>query len=126
MNFEYKDGLIYLPISIFYKEGVSLYGIIDTGSAGTVVDINRFDINLLAEDSKVVTIRGVGGTQEAFVQKVSKVTLGQININNFEIEFCDLHDEFGLDAIIGGNLLHKTGAIIDYQTLEISFNSEQM
>jgi hypothetical protein len=123
VKFELIGGLIYVPISINYTDQINLHGIIDTGSAGTVVDINKFDINLLAEDAKVITIRGVGGTQEAFVQKVSSVSLGPKTLKDFEIEFCDLYDEFGLDAIIGGDLLLETGAVIDYSKQEISFST---
>ena len=39
MKFEFRDGLLYLPLIVHYDVEVSLIGISDTGSAGTVVDI---------------------------------------------------------------------------------------
>ncbi len=125
MKFKLRGGLLYLPVSIVYESQVELIGIIDTGSAGTVVEIDRFDIDLLSRNARVITMCGVGGTQEAFAQTVSKISIGNALVENFELEFCDLKEDFGSEAIIGSDLLDKLGAVIDYDNREISFRSDR-
>ncbi len=50
MKFEYRNGLLYLPISVRYDKLIELIGIIDTGSAGTAVDVDKFNIDLLSRN----------------------------------------------------------------------------
>lgn len=121
MKFEYRNGLLYIPITVFYDSNVTLLGIIDTGSAGTVVEVEEFNIELLSRNSRMITVIGVGGVQEGFAQTVSDVTIGEFSVKNFEIEFCDLKDDFGFSAIIGSDLLDALGAVIDYREREITF-----
>lgn len=121
MKFEIKDDLLYLPISIFYDEEITFTGIIDTGSAGTVVEVDDVSIDLLSRDARPIRMVGVGGIQEGFAQTLSSVSLGEFSVKDFEIEFCNLKDDFGFDAIIGSNLLKALGAVIDYTTCEITF-----
>lgn len=125
MKFEYRNGLLYLPISVCYDKSIELIGIIDTGSAGTAVDIDKFNIDLLSRNGRAVTLHGVGGTQDAFIQTVSSVKIDYFEATNFEIEFCDLQESFGFEAIIGSDLLMALGAVIDYTTSEINFKLNQ-
>lgn len=97
-------------------------GIIDTGSGGTAVEVDRFNINLLSRNARTVTLRGVGGKQDAFAQTVSSVRIGEFEAKDFEIEFCDLKDDFGFEAVVGSDLLDKLGAVIDYGKREINFS----
>lgn len=122
MKFDYRGGLLYLPITIHYDSETTLTGIIDTGSAGTVVDVDCFNIDYLSRNARAVVVHGVGGSQEAFVQTVEFVRIGEQKVEDIEIEFCDLKDDFGFEAIIGSNLLDKLGAIIDYPKREIFFS----
>ena len=122
MKFEFRHGLLYLPVSIFYDSDIELTGIIDTGSGGTAVDVDRFNIDILSRNARAVTLRGLGGTQDAFVQTVTSIKIGHYEIKNFEIEFCDLKDDLGFEAVIGSDLLDRLGAVIDYQNKEIRFN----
>lgn len=121
MRFEIRDDLLYLPITIFYDREITFSGIIDTGSAGTVVEVDDVSIDFLSRNARPIRMVGVGGIQEGFAQTLSSVSLGGFSVKDFEIEFCNLKDDFGFDAIIGSNLLKALGAVIDYNTCEISF-----
>lgn len=123
MKFEYRDGLLYLPISVSYDRSIELIGIIDTGSAGTAVNVDRFSIDLLSRNGRAITLHGVGGTQDAFIQTVSSVKIGTFEAKNFELEFCDIEEHFGFEAIIGSNLLDALNAVIDYGKREINFSA---
>ena len=121
MRFEIKDDLLYLPITIFYDREITFTGIIDTGSAGTVVEVDDVSIDFLSRNARPIRMVGVGGIQEGFAQTLSSVSLGEFSIKDFEVEFCNLKDDFGFDAIIGSNLLKGLGAVIDYTICEITF-----
>jgi predicted aspartyl protease len=121
MRFEIKDDLLYLPITIFYDREITFTGIIDTGSAGTVVEVDDVSIDFLSRNARPIRMVGVGGIQEGFAQTLSSVSLGEFSVKDFEVEFCNLKDDFGFDAIIGSNLLKALGAVIDYTTCEITF-----
>ena len=69
MKFEYVGGLLYAELSIFHGSQVKLRAMIDTGSAGTAADIDKFKINPPASDSRLVYIAGVGGRQEVISQR---------------------------------------------------------
>ena len=94
---------------------------IDTGSAGTATDIDRFLIDPLMPGSRIVGITGVGGYQDVISQPVSKLSLGGIEIENYRVQFCDLWDQFQFEAIIGCDLLERLGAVVDFPRREISF-----
>ena len=125
MKFEIKNGLIYAAISITYDDNspsVVLRAMIDTGSAGTAVDIDRFDIDVLRPGSEMINLIGIGGRQEAIKQKVSRVAFGETELVGFEIQFCDLWDKFGFEAIVGGDVLDTLNAVIHYPNREIRLN----
>ncbi len=121
MKFEYDGGLLYAELSILHGSEVKLRAMIDTGSAGTAVDIDRFQVDLHMPGSELVYIAGVGGRQEVISQTVSKLSIGDIDIPNYKVQFCDLWDQFQFEAIIGSELLEMLGAVIDYPKREIVF-----
>jgi len=121
MKFEIKDDLLYLPITIIYDREITFTGIIDTGSAGTVVEVDDIRIDLLSRHGRPIRMIGVGGIQEGFAQTLSRVSIGEFTVEDFEIEFGNLKDDFGFDAITGSNLLRALGSVIDYTTCEITF-----
>ena len=125
MKFEIKEALLYLPITIFYDQEITFTGIIDTGSVGTVVEVDAISIDLLSRNARPIRMVGVGGIQEGFAQTLSKVSLGEFSVKDFEIEFCNLKDDFGFDAIIGSNLLKALGAVIDYTICEVNFKPKK-
>ncbi len=59
MKFEYVGGLLYAEISIFHDQEVKLRAMIDTGSAGTAADIDKFKINPHRRGSRLAYIEPV-------------------------------------------------------------------
>ncbi len=124
MKFEYVRGLLYTELSIFHGSEVKLRAMIDTGSAGTAADLDRFKIDPQSPGSRLVYIAGVGGRQEVISQTVSKLSIGGVTIANYQVQFCDLWDQFQFEAIIGSELLEMLGAVIDYPKREIVFTKQ--
>ena len=123
MKLDWRSGLIYLPVAVTYKERLQFEAIVDTGSAGTVFDIDLFDIELLTRNPRIIKIVGVGGAQDVLQQTVEEISIGAISIEKFPAQFGDLENAFGIKGIIGGDTLNYLGAIIDYQAKEILFSS---
>lgn len=123
MRFEFDShNLLHVPVNIFHGKEVNLVALIDTGSAGTIFDINKFDLDLFDPNSEVVEVVGIGGTQEEIIQTVDWIMVGQTKVLSFRTQFGDISDGFGFEAIIGSNLLRQLGAIIDYSNQTIEFN----
>ncbi len=51
-------------------------------------------------------LHGVGGgVQEVVSQKVERLVFGEADLENIEIEFGDLQDDFGINRFIGNDIL---------------------
>lgn len=96
--------------------------LIDTGSGGSVFSADRlFDINVRFErDDPIHRIRGVGGTEFVFGKRVDLLALGELVIENFEVEVGLMEYGFELDGILGMNFLLAVGAVLDLSALKIT------
>lgn len=129
MKFEYVGGLLYAELSVFHGSEiigseVKLRAMIDTGSAGTAADIDRFQIDPLLPGSQIVGTTGVGGSQDVISQPVAKLSIGGVHVLNYQVQFCDLWDQSQFEAIIGSDLLEMLGAVIDFPEREITFTKD--
>ena len=96
--------------------------IIDTGAAGSAIDVN-----LVAPDfsrhSRFATIFGVGGGSSVLIQTVGVIQLGPFQLPNIEMQFGELENSFGVQGIIGNNILAAYNATIDYNTSVLSLTT---
>ena len=93
----------------------------DTGSAGTIFSIDKLlAIGLkYAPDDAVHRIHGVGGTEFVFSKTVERLAVGNIYVDDFEIEVGAMNYGFAMDGIIGVDFLLSVGAIIDLAMMEV-------
>lgn len=83
--------------------------IFDTGSAGTTFDtdeVSKIGIQSTAE-SKLKRLVTVGGYQTVFTAIVEKIFLGKEELIDTEIEVGNLHSKFGVQGIIGTDLMRQ-------------------
>jgi predicted aspartyl protease len=95
--------------------------LLDTGSAGTIFPTDKvlaIDLQYEADDT-VHTIRGVGGAEFVFAKKVDRLSLGELQVNDFEIEVGAMDYGLEIDGIIGVNFLTQVGAVIDLAKLKV-------
>lgn len=121
MNFDFKEGLIWVSLQLNYEDNEMLIDncILDTGSATTAIDIDLVDFNY-SKPAIIKRLFGIGGgSQEVVSQKVEKVALGGEIINDIEIEFGDLQAELGINGFVGNDLLSRFRMTIDYKNCEI-------
>jgi predicted aspartyl protease len=109
--------------------------IIDTGASQTVFDKNRIGEFLGHEQFEKVDSLSSGlgtNTMESHVVKVPKITIGEMELINERIILLDLshvNQSYSMmkmkliDGVIGGDMLKKYKAVIDYGKKMIVFNS---
>jgi len=98
--------------------------LLDTGSATTAIDIDLVEFNY-KKPSFVKRLVGIGGgTQEVINQKVNKITIDQISLENVEIEFGDIQADLGINGFIGTDVLRHFDINIKFSTNELYFKQQ--
>ena len=123
MKIHLRKGLPYVTATIrHHDQQLTLERVLlDTGSAGTVFSADKIlsiGIKYEAEDA-VHRIRGVGGAEFVFAKKVNCLSLGVLEVEDFEIEVGAMDYGFDIEGIIGMDFLTQCGAMIDLSHLEI-------
>lgn len=116
MNFDYKQGLIWIPLELRYdSKWIKIENcILDTGSASTAIDIDSINLNY-SKETKIKRLFGIGtGTQEVISQVVEVIKIDTKEIENSEIEFGSFTSKIGINGFIGNDLLSKFTIKIDY------------
>ena len=124
MKFEYKNGLILLPVEIEYdKKLIRIYNcILDTGSATTAIDIDQIEFNY-NKPARIRRLFGIGsGVQEVICQKVETLTINEFSIPGVEIEFGTLKSSLGINGFIGNDILSYFHVSLDYHKNELFLN----
>jgi hypothetical protein len=116
MNFEYKQGLIWIPLELQYDSNwIKIENcILDTGSASTAIDIDSINLNY-SKETKIKRLFGIGtGTQEVISQVVEVIKIDSKEIENIEIEFGSFNSKIGINGFIVNDFLSKFIIKIDY------------
>lgn len=91
--------------------------LLDTGSASTIFSADPLlGIDLRHAPGDILNrIRGVGGTEFVFSKTIDRLSLGDLEVNDFEIEVgaMDYGFHFELDGIVGMDFLTRVHAVID-------------
>jgi predicted aspartyl protease len=123
MKIRLRDGLPCVMVSITHHgQQLTLENaLLDTGSVGTIFSTDKvLEIGLQYEaDDTVHRIRGVGGAEFVFTKEVDCLSVGELQVNNFEIEVGAMDYGFEIDGIVGMNFLIQVGAVLDLGKLEI-------
>ncbi|RLC12961.1 MAG: hypothetical protein DRI57_17165 [Deltaproteobacteria bacterium] len=95
--------------------------LIDSGSAGTVFDVDELaKIDLLPELNDVIcTVFGIGGTEFVVEKNIDQISLMSLELKNFPIEIGSVDYGFEMKGILGFNFLVRTKAVIDLGQLRI-------
>jgi len=96
--------------------------LLDSGSAGTVFDIDAL-INIGIEAQPNDTIRemvGVGGGIEYVIEKtIERIEVGELVIHPFRIQVGALDYRIQMRGILGFDFLQQSGALVNFKTLQI-------
>lgn len=97
--------------------------LIDTGSAGTIFNVNKLEeIGVKPEANDVTqTIQGVGGIEFVYTKNIDQIAITEdINITNFLIELGSMDYGLEIDGIIGYDFMKEAGLVIDLKQYNIS------
>jgi hypothetical protein len=129
MKIRLHDGLPYITALCSYRDQqLSLENVLlDIGSGGTVFAIDKvLSIGLQYEADDVVhRIQGIGGAEFVFTKRVDRLGLGELQLDNFEIEIGAMDYGFPIDGIVDMDFLTQVGALIDLANLELSPFADQ-
>ena len=96
--------------------------LLDSGSAGTVFDIDAL-VNMGIEAHPDDTIRemvGVGGGIEYVIEKmIDAIEVGDLVVRPFKIQVGALDYRIQMRGILGFDFLQQAGAFVDFKTLQI-------
>jgi hypothetical protein len=123
MNIQVRDGLPYVTVTLLYgSQQLDLANVLlDTGSAGTLFAADQvLAVGLQYEaDDSVQRMPGIGGAEFVFVKRIDRLSVGELQVSDFEIEVGAMDYGFAIDGIIGTDFLLQVGAVIDLSRLEI-------
>jgi hypothetical protein len=123
MRIQVRDGLPYVTVTLLYRgQQLDLANVLlDTGSAGTLFAADQvLAVGLQYEaDDLVQRIRGVGGAEFVFIKRIDRLSVGELQVSDFDIEVGAMDYGFAIDGIIGTDFLLQVGGVIDLSRLEI-------
>lgn len=124
--FRFQRGLLSMPIEIVHGGfSSSLSGcILDTGSAGTTFDTDRMaGLGIKSTpESKLRRLVAVGGHQTVFTRRVDTILLGGLPLHDIEIEVGNLNSKFGIEGIIGTDLMRRFDWEIRFSDMTLELN----
>ena len=122
MQFIEHDGLIFIPITLGYnsKSYQVTDCILDTGSAGTIIDVDLIGFNPKIPGI-LKRLHGIGGHQDVVAQQVGFIKIENCRLENILVEFGDLKNSYGINGILGTNLLRFINFYLNFNQREIEF-----
>jgi hypothetical protein len=119
INFELRHKLPFISITVVHN-GIEFKidnVLVDTGSAATIFAsdyVREFGIDSEPED-KIRKIVGVGGNEYVIEKRIDALIIDGVSIEDSIIQVGDMDYGFGINGVIGGDLLMRTKMIINYE-----------
>ena len=125
MKLEVVNRLLEVEMTISYKGKTKIIDklVIDTGAAHTLIlsDIVE-DIGIYFENGDpLVSAYGIGGEEYSFRKQAEFIMLGSHEIQEMKLDFGNL-DDWGINGLIGLDILMSGKFIIDLGNLELIQN----
>ncbi len=124
MNIIVQEGLPFISVTLDYQEKrLEINNVlIDTGSVSSVFNADDLmNLGLTYEpNDRIRQLIGIGGTEFVFTKQVSKLSVGHLSVDNFEIELGAMNYGFMINGMLGMDFFRQAGAIIDLKHLSLS------
>ena len=125
MKLDFVNHLLEVEMTISYKEKKKTIDnlVIDTGAAHTLISSDIVDeIGIYFENGDpLVSSYGIGGEEYSFRKPVDFISLGNYEIQDMKLDFGNL-DDWGINGLIGLDILMDGKFIIDLEKLELIQN----
>ncbi|MEO6951367.1 MAG: retropepsin-like aspartic protease [Polyangia bacterium] len=95
--------------------------LIDTGSASTVLSADRLAaLGITPRPTDPLrTLRGIGGRELVFTRLLERIDIGEMGVEDFEVEVGGMDYGFAIHGIVGMDFLMATHAVLDLSALTI-------
>jgi predicted aspartyl protease len=118
-----RNGLPFVAVELTHNGKTLLPGdfLIDTGSAGTMIDA-EYALELCltpGKQEKIARITGVGGAEFVYLKVLEKIAVGSLIVTGLVVEVGAVTHGFGFGGILGMDFLSATNAIIDLRSMEL-------
>lgn len=121
MRIDVVHGLPFVKLEVHFRGKKLILDkvLLDTGSAGTILNANVVDeIGVIPEENDVVDIiRGVGGIEYVYVKTFDRIILGDACQKDFQVEIGNMDYGIDLDGILGFDFLSASNLVIDTSKL---------
>ena len=96
--------------------------VIDTGAAKSFITVDAVDdINIYFDDEDyITTVYGIGGPDNSFQKTLDRIEFGTRIFENYKVDFGAFHDEYGINGLIGLDILKNAEVIIDLRSMTIT------
>ncbi|MFE8698135.1 retropepsin-like aspartic protease [Cytobacillus sp. FJAT-53684] len=125
MKLELVNRLLEVEMAISYKGKTKILDklVIDTGAAHTLISSDIVeDMGIYFENGDpLVSAYGIGGEEYSFRKQVDLIKLGTYEIPELKLDFGNL-DDWGINGLIGLDILMNGKFIIDLDKLELVQN----
>jgi hypothetical protein len=93
--------------------------LVDTGSAGSVFSADALmPLGFEPRPTDIIRqIRGVGGSEFVYSRKVEELAVGELAVQDFEIQVGAMFYGFPINGIIGTDFLVATRTVVDLANL---------
>lgn len=123
INLKEKYRLPFCCLKIHYNDkSLDIENVlIDTGSGGTILKmdiVEEIGITIDINDN-IETISGIGGTEFVYIKSIDSIEIGELKLNNFNVEIGTMDYGFDINGIVGMDFLRETGAIIDLNNMRL-------
>ncbi len=95
--------------------------LLDTGLAGSVFSADVLEpLGFEPEETDIIRqIRGVGGSEYVYSKRVELLAVGEMAVQDFEIQVGAMYYGFPISGIVGMDFLLATRAIVDLAGLAV-------
>lgn len=119
------DGqLMYVSLRLTYKGKTKTIDnlVIDTGAAKSFISVDSVEeIDIYFEDEDyITTVYGIGGPDNFFQKTIDRIEFGTIIFKDYKIDFGAFHEEYGINGLIGLDILKDAEVIIDLKNMTIT------
>ena len=121
MRIQLDGGLPFVGATIrFGQNALDIdHVLIDTGSTGPVFSADLLlPLGLEPQGTDTIRhIRGVGGSEFVYSKKVDELAVGELAVQDFEIQVGAMYYGFPINGIIGIDFLLATRTVVDLANL---------
>lgn len=126
MKIEYRDGLLFTTIEIYFRDRFKEINniVIDTGASISIISPDIVDdVGIFAEaGDRIVSSMGVGGSiHNSFEKNIDMIKVENKGLNNIKLDFGIIDPKGEINGLLGLDILVKLGALIDLKRFEIRF-----